>query len=212
MQNQIDLLHYGANIRVIPGDTPLISVIDVISSVTGQNNDNAGKKFRRIYDNHSIQSKLIQYVKFEGQGQRKTPVTDLNTINEICQLLPKKRTIDEETGYIYLVQPAYAKEDNFKVGMTIYKKSKNLRYPPRVSSYGKKARVFLCQKVSKRSVKAIEKEIIKRFKVNFTNVEGSEWFKGDVNAMLEIINHVVQHSANFKDVIVPRIVQSESMV
>lgn len=192
MQKQTDFHLFGANVRVIPGNTPLISVIDVISSVTGQSNKNASQIFHRMYDNPSIQSKLIHYVKFEGRGQRKTPVTDLNTINEICQLLPKKRTIDGETGYIYLVQPAYAKEDNFKVGMTICKKSKNLRYPPRVSSYGNKARVFLCQEVSKRSVKAIEKEIIKRFKVNFTNVEGSEWFKGDVNAMLKIINHVVQ--------------------
>jgi len=76
-----------AIVRINDGNPKLISVIDVIKAVTGKNNDDSGKIFRRICENIDVRSSCPN-LKFPGRGQRDTPVADFDTILIILQHLP----------------------------------------------------------------------------------------------------------------------------
>jgi hypothetical protein len=64
-----------------------ISIIDAIMKVNGCSADHAGKILRRILENKKTDH-LLKSVKFEGQGQRPTPVATFPTLIEVLSLIP----------------------------------------------------------------------------------------------------------------------------
>lgn len=86
----LEFINYNTFIRVKPGSPPLISVIDMIMAVTGLDNDSAGKTFRRICNRNSDVRTKCPNFQFPGQGQRETPVTDLDTLLSILNDLNGK--------------------------------------------------------------------------------------------------------------------------
>ena len=70
-------------------ETPArISVIDVAALITGKNHHAASKDLRRMNERYPDVSPNWTDFPFPGQGQRKTPVTDVQGIVEIVFLLP----------------------------------------------------------------------------------------------------------------------------
>lgn len=193
MQQMISLDFIKSNpfIRVKPGTPPLISVIDVIMAVTGKDNDSAGKTFHRIRNlKMEVGCTAIKTIQFLGQGQRPTPVADIECIKNILNLLPQKRSaIARKTGYIYLVHPAIARDNVYKVGMTICVPTD--KYPVRVQSYGSKPADTYLRNVDARMARVIESAIIKKFNKHFILAQGKEFFEGDSNHMRKIIDKIV---------------------
>ena len=87
-----------ASCRFIPGSPPKFSIIDVICTVTGNSNKHASIILKRILNKNPVFQMQCESFKFSGHGQRDTPVTDLNTIKQICKLLPKKKNLDGKAG------------------------------------------------------------------------------------------------------------------
>ena len=65
-----------------------ISVIDMTMAVTDKNNNEAAEAFRRLCDRYPEVEKKIRHFKFQGRGQRGTPVANLASMVEIIMLLP----------------------------------------------------------------------------------------------------------------------------
>ena len=65
-----------------------ISVIDVVTAVTGKHPRHAADDLRTVLTKYpNVALKLVQ-LKFPGRGQRDTPVASLETMVEIIMLLP----------------------------------------------------------------------------------------------------------------------------
>lgn len=86
----LELMHISedAIVRVKQGTPPMVSVIDIIKVMTGKNNNHSAEVFRRISINFPDVTDLCVNFQFPGQGQRPTPVADLDTILMILQHLP----------------------------------------------------------------------------------------------------------------------------
>ena len=79
-------LFHGKSVR-ITSDTPKkVSIIDVIQIVCQANHPH--KVYERIVDHHPSILELVQKHKFDGAGQRLTPVTDAQGLVTIIQHLP----------------------------------------------------------------------------------------------------------------------------
>ena len=68
----------------------LFSLVDVTSIVTGCNNDDAAKRIREVLRQHPDVRNRVPNLKFQGRGQRDTPVGNLYTVVEFIMLLPGK--------------------------------------------------------------------------------------------------------------------------
>jgi len=69
-------------------DEEKLSVIVIVSAITGLNAVESARALRRIYDERPEVRARCTHHKFPGRGQRNTPVADLATIVEIIFLLP----------------------------------------------------------------------------------------------------------------------------
>ena len=71
-------------VRKTDENPPRISVIDVISAITGQTGANAGHYYGRLQDAHPDVCSICTNVKFTDtkgrKGQKNTPVTDVRGI------------------------------------------------------------------------------------------------------------------------------------
>ena len=75
-------------IRKTAEDPPRVSILDVLSVVTGTSQQNCNAVWQRLQENFpevTIQSCNFQ---FSGRGQRPTPVTDARGIVEVIMVLP----------------------------------------------------------------------------------------------------------------------------
>jgi hypothetical protein len=79
------------NIRKTDETPPRISALDVAMAVTGKDNNQAARAIRDITAAHPEVKHFLFNFQFPGQGQRKTPVTDVRGIVEVVMLLPGKR-------------------------------------------------------------------------------------------------------------------------
>eukprot|EP00960_Hanusia_phi_P008423 240107-Hanusia_phi.AAC.3 len=87
----LPFIREDANIRITPDKPPRISVIDVIMSVCETNKAYAAKIYSRVSkEEWTNRPNFCPDFKFPGQGQRDTPVCDLDTIIIIMQHLPGK--------------------------------------------------------------------------------------------------------------------------
>ena len=75
-----------AHIRITP--SLLISIIDCIKALTRKDNHDASQDFRRICSRIPEFEGKYSYYKFPGQGQRDTPVANLETVLMIMQHVP----------------------------------------------------------------------------------------------------------------------------
>lgn len=101
--------------------------------------------------------------------------------------------LDNKTNYIYLLQlqkSVKAKENIYKIGMT---KQNNLK---RFHQYPKGS-ILLFQTICK-NCNNMERKIINIFKNKFTRRKdfGNEYFEGDYNTMIDIINQTVKQEFN----------------
>ena len=80
----------GKNIRKTLETPPRVSVYDLIDAISEQGNGSR-VQFLRLQKEHQEVVTLCNYFKFEGQGQRKTPITDARGVVTIINLLPGKR-------------------------------------------------------------------------------------------------------------------------
>jgi hypothetical protein len=91
----------GRPITQLRKEGKLMSLIDVIMIITGQNTNVAGGTLRDINNTYlavqggslncselKIPSPKIRYYQFPGQGQRETPVAEIDVVIEIIFLLP----------------------------------------------------------------------------------------------------------------------------
>jgi len=86
----LELAHISedAIVRIKQGTPPLVSVIDIIKVMTGKNANHSAEVLRRISATlPDVTAKCVNF-QFPGQGQRPTPVADLDTILMILQHLP----------------------------------------------------------------------------------------------------------------------------
>ena len=67
---------------------PRISVIDVVVVITGKDANHAAQDVGYVKDRHPEVTQILGDFKFRGQGQKKTPVTDLRGAVELTFLLP----------------------------------------------------------------------------------------------------------------------------
>ena len=67
---------------------PRISVIDVAVVITGKDANHAAQDVGYVKDRHPEVTQILGDFKFCGQGQKKTPVTDLRGAVELTFLLP----------------------------------------------------------------------------------------------------------------------------
>ena len=71
---------------------PTVSIIDVVSAVTGLNGNNAAMAFARLKDKYPVVTARCGDVEFPDprgrRGQRGTPATDVRGIVEVTMLLP----------------------------------------------------------------------------------------------------------------------------
>lgn len=78
-------------IRITKDQPYQVSVIDVISAISSKDNNRSGEVLRNIGKSFPEVHKTLSYVKFGGQGQRLTPVTDYTGLLVILQLLHGKK-------------------------------------------------------------------------------------------------------------------------
>lgn len=83
-----DEIVQGGVVRVKDGDIPMISIIDVIKLITSKDSKRSSETLINIQNNLPDVSENIGNFQFPGQGQRPTPVADLDTILIILQHLP----------------------------------------------------------------------------------------------------------------------------
>jgi len=95
-----------------------------------------------------------------------------------------QNSTDVEAGYLYLIQPGdYLGSDVYKIGMTLRE------IESRMSEYQSPVEKILVYK--SQNVKPHEIALIKMFTVKFGKpVKGREYFKGNINEMIDIFNSV----------------------
>ena len=67
------------------------SVLDVVQIVTGYASRDVSQEYAKVRDKFPDLADKVAYIKFQGQGQRPTPVAHLSTLLEIAWLCPGKR-------------------------------------------------------------------------------------------------------------------------
>ena len=77
-------------IRKTAEEPPRISILDVISTITGQESNNSSNYYTRLKEDFPEVATKTGLFKFPGRGQRETLVTDAHGITEIVMLLPGK--------------------------------------------------------------------------------------------------------------------------
>jgi len=77
-------------IRKTAEDPPRISVIDVVSLVTGHNAHQAAHTLQRLLEAYPEVSASVTHFRFSGRGQRDTPVSDVYGICDMVMVLPGK--------------------------------------------------------------------------------------------------------------------------
>ncbi len=75
-------------IRTTSENPPRVSVIDVAILVTGKDQNNSAKDFRRLLADYPEVDSNCDDFQFPGKGQRSTKVTDARGVVEIIMLLP----------------------------------------------------------------------------------------------------------------------------
>ena len=75
-------------IRITDEEPPRISVIDLATAITKKDANHAAQDVGYVTDRHPEVTQILGDFKFCGQGQEKTPVTDLRGAVELTFLLP----------------------------------------------------------------------------------------------------------------------------
>ena len=75
-----------------------LSVYDVIHTVTGQTPSNCKHTWDRLVSLYPDAMFSVSSFKFEGQGQKETPVCTLDVMQQICRLLPGKEAAYRRAG------------------------------------------------------------------------------------------------------------------
>jgi hypothetical protein len=81
----------GHVIRRTSDNPTRVSVYDLISAITGQDTGHINTYFTRLCNAHPEVNAMCVLFKFQGQGQRPTPVTDARGMVTIINLLPGPR-------------------------------------------------------------------------------------------------------------------------
>ena len=76
-----------SGIRKTAEDPPKISILDVISTITGLETNGSSVVYTRLKEDFPEVATKSSHFKFPGRGQRDTPVTDAHGITEIVMLL-----------------------------------------------------------------------------------------------------------------------------
>ena len=76
------------HVRKTSETPPRVSVYDVLSAITGLSTNNCSNVWKRLQDDFPEVATNCSYFKFQGQGQRETPVCDARGITEIIMVLP----------------------------------------------------------------------------------------------------------------------------
>jgi hypothetical protein len=75
-------------IRKTAEDPPRVSVLDVIGAITGLDSNNSSNYYHRLTEQFPEVSRFCSNFKFNGRGQRDTPVTCAKGVVTIVMLLP----------------------------------------------------------------------------------------------------------------------------
>ena len=76
------------DIRKTAEDPPRVSVLDVISAITGLETNNASNVFTRLKEQFPEVARNCSLFKFPGRGQRDAPITCARGVVVIVMLLP----------------------------------------------------------------------------------------------------------------------------
>jgi phage/plasmid-associated DNA primase len=99
-------------------------------------------------------------------------------------------------SYIYLIQDKkYLDQNIFKIGRTT--QSGDCRKITRLLSYNKYSNIEFIRQVNNDLIISLETNIINIFNCKFELVEGNEWFKGDKNEMIKLINNIIDNENSF---------------
>jgi len=75
-------------VRRTTEDPPRVSVLDVISAVTGLDSGNSSNCYNRLREQFPEVSSLCSLFRFPGRGQRDTPITCVKGVVTVVMLLP----------------------------------------------------------------------------------------------------------------------------
>jgi hypothetical protein len=75
-----------------------LSVYDVINAVTGRNPSDCKHTWDRLVSLYPDAMFSVSSFKFEGQGQKETPVCTMEVMQQICRLLPGKEAAYRRAG------------------------------------------------------------------------------------------------------------------
>ena len=75
-------------IRITDEVPPRISVIDLATAITKKDANHAAQDVGYVKERHPEVTQILGDFKFRGQGQKKTPVTNLRGAIELTFLLP----------------------------------------------------------------------------------------------------------------------------
>ena len=73
-------------IRITDEEPPRISAIDLATAITKKDANHAAQDVGYVKDRHPEVTQILGDFKFRGQGQKKTPVTDLRVYRRRCGL------------------------------------------------------------------------------------------------------------------------------
>ena len=80
-------------IRITEEEPPRISVIDLATAIAKKEANHASQDVGYMTDRHPEITQILGDFKLRGQGEKKTPVTDLRGVLELTFLLPGRHWI-----------------------------------------------------------------------------------------------------------------------
>lgn len=83
--------HPIKRIRITDEEPPRIAVIDLPTAITKKDADQAAQDIGYVQNRRPEVTQILGDFKLRGQGQKKTPVTDLRGVEELTFLLPGRR-------------------------------------------------------------------------------------------------------------------------
>ena len=175
-----------------------LSVYDVIHTVTGQNRTSCKIIWDRLVASYPDEMFSTSTHKFEGRGQKDTPVCTLDVMHQICRLLPGKDAAYRRAG---LEPPSKSKPADslyimqYSTSRTAVKIGRSIDVNKRKRSLESGHNFFIEVAATFPEKGHLEPKVHKRLEAKRSKIgAGVEWFDISVTEALKCITEVLVES------------------